>query len=43
MDPDRLSDLRDRLAPAGPAIFAIVSVMVGGFLITDGIIGIVES
>jgi hypothetical protein len=39
----RLSDLRDRLVDAGPAIFAIVSVAVGVFLITDGVIGIVGS
>jgi hypothetical protein len=38
-----LSDLRDRVVRAGPAVFAIVSVMVGGFLIIDGIIGIVGS
>ena len=38
-----LSDLRDRLVRAGPAIFAIVSVVVGIFLIIDGIIGIVGS
>jgi hypothetical protein len=37
----RLSDLRDRLVRAGPAIFAIVSVVVGIYLITDGITGIV--
>lgn len=38
-----LSDLRDRLVHAGPAIFAIVSAVVGVFLITDGVIGIVRS
>jgi hypothetical protein len=38
-----LSDLRDRLVRAGPAIFAIVSVVVGGYLIVDGVIGIVGS
>ena len=38
-----LSDLRDRLVRAGPAIFAIVSLVVGGYLIVDGIIGIVGS
>lgn len=35
-----LSALRDRLAQAGPAIFAIVCVAVGAFLIADGAIGI---
>ena len=39
----RLSDLRDRLVRAGPAIFAIVSVAVGVFLIIDGVTGIVGS
>ena len=38
-----LSDLRDRLVRAGPAIFAIVSVAVGVFLIIDGVTGIVRS
>jgi archaellum biogenesis protein FlaJ (TadC family) len=38
-----LSDLRDRVVRAGPAIFAIVSVAVGVFLIVDGVIGIVGS
>ena len=38
-----LSDLRDRVVRAGPAIFAIVAVAVGVFLIVDGIIGIVRS
>jgi hypothetical protein len=38
-----LSDLRDRLVRAGPAIFAIVSLVVGGYLIVDGVIGIVGS
>ena len=38
-----LSDLRDRLVRAGPAIFAIVSAAVGVFLIIDGVIGIVGS
>ncbi len=38
-----LSDLKDRLAHAGPAIFAIVSAAVGVFLIIDGVIGIVGS
>jgi hypothetical protein len=36
----RLSDLRDRLVRAGPAVFAIVSVVVGVFLIIDGAAGI---
>lgn len=36
----RLSALRDRVADAGPAIFAIVSLLVGAFLIIDGILGI---
>jgi uncharacterized membrane protein YjgN (DUF898 family) len=38
-----LSDLRNRLVRAGPAIFAIVSVAVGVFLIIDGVTGIVGS
>jgi hypothetical protein len=38
-----LSDLRDRLVRAGPAIFAIVSVAVGVFLIIDGVTGIAGS
>jgi Sap, sulfolipid-1-addressing protein len=38
-----LSDLRDRLVHAGPAIFAIVSAALGIYLIVDGIIGIVGS
>ena len=38
-----LSDLRNRLVRAGPAIFAIVSAAVGVFLIIDGVIGIVGS
>ena len=38
-----LSDLKDRLAHAGPAIFAIMSAAVGAFLIIDGVIGIVRS
>ena len=38
-----LSDLRDRLVRSGPAIFAIVSVAVGVFLIIDGAIGIAGS
>ncbi len=38
-----LSDLRDRVVRAGPAIFAIVAVAVGVFLIVDGVIGIVGS
>jgi hypothetical protein len=35
-----LSDLRDRLVRAGPAIFAIVSGAVGVYLIIDGVAGI---
>jgi hypothetical protein len=38
-----LSDLRDRVVRAGPAIFAVVSVAVGVFLIIDGVTGIVGS
>jgi hypothetical protein len=38
-----LSDLRDRVVRAGPAIFAIVSAAVGVFLVVDGVIGIVGS
>jgi Sap, sulfolipid-1-addressing protein len=35
-----LSDLRDRLVRAGPAVFAIVSAAVGVFLIIDGVAGL---
>jgi Sap, sulfolipid-1-addressing protein len=38
-----LSDLRNRLVQAGPAIFAIVSAAVGIYLIVDGVTGIVGS
>ena len=38
-----LSDLRDRLVRAGPAIIAIVSVAVSVFLIIDGVTGIAGS
>jgi hypothetical protein len=38
-----LSDLRNRLVQAGPAIFAIASAAVGIFLVIDGIMGIVRS
>jgi Sap, sulfolipid-1-addressing protein len=38
-----LSDLRDRLVKAGPAVFAVVSLVVGVYLIVDGVIGIVGS
>ena len=38
-----LADLRDRLVRAGPAVFAIVSVAVGVFLIVDGVTGIARS
>jgi hypothetical protein len=37
----RLAALRDRTLAAGPAIFAIVSLLVGLYLIIDGILGIV--
>jgi hypothetical protein len=37
-----LSDLRDRLVDAGPAIFTVVSLVVGIYLIIDGAIGIVS-
>jgi hypothetical protein len=36
-----LSDLKERLVQAGPAIFAIVSAGVGIYLIVDGVTGIV--
>jgi hypothetical protein len=36
-----LSDLRDRVVRAGPAIFAIVSAAVSVLLVVDGVIGIV--
>ena len=39
----RLSDLRDRLVKAGPVVFAIVSLVVGVYLIVDGVTGIVGS
>lgn len=38
-----LSDLRDRLVKAGPAVFAIVSLVVGVYLIVDGVTGIAGS
>jgi hypothetical protein len=38
-----LSDLKDRLVKAGPAVFAIVSLVVGVYLIVDGVTGIVGS
>ncbi len=38
-----LSELKDRLGRAGPAIFAIASAAVGVYLIIDGIAGIVGS
>ena len=38
-----LSNLRDRLVRAGPAIIVIVSVAVGVFLIIDGVTGIMGS
>lgn len=38
-----LSDLRDRLVKAGPGVFAIVSLVVGIYLIVDGATGIVGS
>jgi Sap, sulfolipid-1-addressing protein len=38
-----LAGLRDRLVKAGPAVFAIVSLVVGVYLIVDGVIGIVRS
>jgi hypothetical protein len=38
-----LSDLKDHLVRAGPAIFAIVSAAVGAYLIVDGVTGIVGS
>ena len=38
-----LSDLRNRLVQAGPAIFAIVSVALGFYLFVDGVTGIVGS
>ena len=39
----RLTALRDRLVQSGPAIFAIVSLVVGVYLIIDGAIGIAGS
>ena len=38
-----LAELKDRLAHAGPAIFAVVSAAVGVYLIIDGVAGIVGS
>jgi hypothetical protein len=38
-----LSDLRNRLVQAGPAIFAIVSAALGIYLIVDGVTGVVGS
>jgi hypothetical protein len=39
----RLAALRDRVVNAGPIVFAVVSIVVGLFLIADGILGIVGS
>ena len=33
----RLADLRDRVVAAGPALSALVGMLVGGFLIIDGL------
>ncbi|MGB7053099.1 MAG: GAP family protein, partial [Acidimicrobiales bacterium] len=38
-----LAELRDRVVDAGPGIFAIASVLVGIYLVTSGILGIVGS
>jgi len=38
-----LSELKDRLVRASPALFAVVSLVVGVYLIVDGIISIVGS
>ena len=39
----RLFDLRDRVVRAGPVLFAVVSLLVGVFLVIDGILGIVRT
>lgn len=39
----RLSALRDRVVQAGPAIFAVVSLLVGVYLVVDGAFGIAGS
>jgi hypothetical protein len=36
----RLADLRDRVTSAGPAVFAAAAVVVGTFLLLDGLIGL---
>jgi hypothetical protein len=38
----RLSELRERVVNAGPALFAIVSLMVGTYLIVDGFIDLIH-
>lgn len=38
-----LSELRDRVVAAGPALFAIVSLLVGAYLTIDGIVAILGS
>lgn len=38
----QLAALRDRVVAAGPAIFAIVSALVGAYLIVDGIVAILR-
>ena len=39
----RLAMLRDQVVKAGPALFAAVSVLVGLFLMSDGLLGLVTS
>ncbi len=37
----RLAELRDRVVRAGPTLFVVVSLVVGSYLVVDGIVGIV--
>jgi len=38
---EHLSDLRDRVVRAGPVLFAAVSLLVGAYLVVDGITALV--
>ena len=39
----RLTDLRGRVTAAGPAMFAVGAMVVGAFLLLDGLIGVLSS
>jgi hypothetical protein len=36
-----LSALRDRVVQAGPMLFATIALLVGAFLVIDGVLGII--